>query len=857
MGGELNQPGVEILQEFVTASPSFVIPSLMACAIGPCYRIIDAFDDQGAVNPDARSLNVDKLGTSEQYQYDGEIYESGTATAGGHTTLTNSAKTWPYQMLESEAGDTGGEHTTTKMSDAAATWSNDDYNGNFIRFLSGANEGEVREILDTVARVDVVPGYLTWTEALDNVPLDGDEYEILNTQEMVDDGDLSGKYVVTTGGTGAGQMREIVSNTETQLTVAAWTVNPDVGTTYIIGDAQDFLYPSKEDADQIEDYTSVIVYMRVGTSTPWLIPSYWYLKGATITREVEGDEVPVVRVGPGLIPTNLVSGVLVQWEGLRTDAASELIYAEGLADIQSKVPPVSPRNPLAWAMYNEYLNAPTQRISGIGVDDTDAETAPMGTPEAYARTLDTLMTEEVYALSVLTRDTLVHQMLNTHVTAASDPEEKRERIGLINPLYPTKTDDLVIVQSDEGFLDTSFYYATDLRDTVDYLAELLLVSTDEFPNGITDPTEVLDRLVVRLGPDYDVDYPISVINQYSMQVDWSEVTTPPAYADHGDATAGSSTTQVVDSTKTGWTSNLYNGYFVHFTNGANEGEVREILTTASTTITFAELPHTVGTGDDYEIWSPTTYNHPIAELPGLGDGVSGPDGYQFVLLGESVTNLDGSLDKDKIADTIAAWGSAYRNRRLFMVIPDWVGQSVEGVVSKIEGWYLCSAIAGMIAGQPPQQGFTNYPITGFSSVQKLTSKFFTNRQMNRMAAGGTYIVLQDVDGAPLYCRHQLSTDTTTIEKREQSITRCVDYSAKFFRTLLTPYIGIFNITKPFIDNLSIIIQGAINYLVENGVLIGATLASISQDTDSPDTLNIEIDEDVPYPCNYIKVRLVI
>ena len=45
-----------------------------------------------------------------------------------------------------------------------------------------------------------------------------------------------------TGGTGAGQIRTITANTDTTLTVAAWTITPDATSTYVIEGNDNFIY---------------------------------------------------------------------------------------------------------------------------------------------------------------------------------------------------------------------------------------------------------------------------------------------------------------------------------------------------------------------------------------------------------------------------------------------------------------------------------------------------------------------------------------------------------------------------------------------------------------------------------------
>jgi hypothetical protein len=213
-------------------------------------------------------------------------------------------------------------------------------------------------------------------------------------------------------------------------------------------------------------------------------------------------------------------------------------------------------------------------------------------------------------------------------------------------------------------------------------------------------------------------------------------------------------------------------------------------------------------------------------------------------------------DKDAIAAAVQGKGQAYGYRRMFYIFPDKVTASVNGVDTLLDAYYAASAIAGMCAHFPPQQGFTNMPMVGFSGVQG-SQDTYSNRQLNVMAAGGVYILVQDATGAPIISRMQLSTDTTTIEKRELSITKIVDFTSKFLRAGLRNFIGTFNITQPFLDTVSTVIHGMLKFLEENGVLISGDLNNIIQSTDQPDTVLVDVLLDVPFPCNYIRLTLII
>jgi hypothetical protein len=245
--------------------------------------------------------------------------------------------------------------------------------------------------------------------------------------------------------------------------------------------------------------------------------------------------------------------------------------------------------------------------------------------------------------------------------------------------------------------------------------------------------------------------------------------------------------------------------------------------------------------------------------------------YSLTPLNVSVINADWSLkvrgdellipgstlpDKDLTADTVQTRASTFKQRRMLYVFPDMVKASISGTEELLPGFYACAAIAGMTAKYPPQQGFTNLPMTGFTGVVG-SNDTYSPKQLNVMAAGGAYILVQEAPGAPLISRHQLTTDLTQIETREYSITKVIDYCAKFLRVGLRKFIGTFNITTPFLDTLSSVIQGMLGFLAEAGVILGGDLNNLAQDSTAPDTVLVDVTLNVPFPCNYIRLTISI
>jgi hypothetical protein len=210
-------------------------------------------------------------------------------------------------------------------------------------------------------------------------------------------------------------------------------------------------------------------------------------------------------------------------------------------------------------------------------------------------------------------------------------------------------------------------------------------------------------------------------------------------------------------------------------------------------------------------------------------------------------------DYASIATTAAAQGSSYNSRRTFMVYCDNADTSIDGVVTPVPGYYTTAAIAGMVAEQAPQQPFTRVSMTGFSKVYG-TDDTFSENQMDTIADGGRYILINQ--GGRIASRHQRSTKSTSIEARELSITKAIDFLAKGLRATNRVYIGRYVINPGFIDQLVMSNEGFLARTVQAGVVNSASLNSVLQDSSAPDTVLIEVTVAPAYPCNKIRITIV-
>lgn len=208
------------------------------------------------------------------------------------------------------------------------------------------------------------------------------------------------------------------------------------------------------------------------------------------------------------------------------------------------------------------------------------------------------------------------------------------------------------------------------------------------------------------------------------------------------------------------------------------------------------------------------------------------------------------------ADAYADIARGYADRRVICMAPDTAKATLDGLETEVEGYYLCAGMAGVMSAVSASQPLTNRSLAGFTGVLGSQDRY-SEMQLKILSGGGLWVMVQESDTAPVTTRHQLTTDMSSIQKREASITRAVDFTAKFFRTGLKNFIGGFNITTTIQDAISIVLEGLAAVLIKNGILGSVEISAVRQSASAPDTLEIDVLLGVLYPLNYIRLTLVI
>lgn len=212
---------------------------------------------------------------------------------------------------------------------------------------------------------------------------------------------------------------------------------------------------------------------------------------------------------------------------------------------------------------------------------------------------------------------------------------------------------------------------------------------------------------------------------------------------------------------------------------------------------------------------------------------------------------------------IADQSSSLATRRMYNVFPSIA--SNDGVV--FDGSFLACAAAGLVSSVLPQQPLTNVELNGVDDIP-VVYQTYTKAQLDAIAAGGTFIIMQDRPGAQVYVRHQISTDYTSnnLLKSELSITKNLDSISYFFAERFAPYIGKYNITPDLIGVLSNVLTTGLTAL-ENDTAAGlygpqvieegTEILWIRQSEAFRDHVECRVHLNLPVPFNYFDLDLEI
>jgi hypothetical protein len=509
--------------------------------------------------------------------------------------------------------------------------------------------------------------------------------------------------------------------------------------------------------------------------------------------------------------------VFASYRALRIDLASSIREYKSLTDIQAVfgVDQVVPANPLAFGLSIALQNTVTAANGlGLGVEFLTNE------QQAYQKALDVLKKTDMYALVPLTQSPVVAQLFSSHVTQMSLPEIGKERVAITNKKLTT-TEILADTTTTSG---QRTIVNTKLAGIVVLGASTLSFSSDLFGNvQAGDVVTIVGGTGVAPG-DYVVD-----------SVDSATQLTLDSFT----ATYNGSDVQFYISRADGIEANgivFYDGSSTFLTDGVAAGHFL-IIESGS----FAGKHKITAVNSEQKI--------SVEQIPGI---VSVQDSIEY--------RIEKDLTATEMAEFAKAYAAAFANRRLVIAFPDTVKIPEGSVVKELPGFYLGCSVGALTTGLPTHQGFTNLSVSGFLGLVNGSDRF-DEEQLDTIADGGTMIFDQEVPEAPLFIRHELTSDRSAIKFQEYMVTKNVDFIAKFMRNAFKDFIGTYNIVDTTFDDLKLTSTSVIRYLKDEtilpkigGVIKGGNLTKLEEGTNI-DTILMRFKLDIPIPLNNIDITV--
>lgn len=213
------------------------------------------------------------------------------------------------------------------------------------------------------------------------------------------------------------------------------------------------------------------------------------------------------------------------------------------------------------------------------------------------------------------------------------------------------------------------------------------------------------------------------------------------------------------------------------------------------------------------------------------------------------------------ADEVASISKAMASRRMYNIFPSVFGS--DGVT--MTGEFAACAVAGLVSGTEPQQPITNVTVRGIDDIPMIYQTF-NREELNTMAAGGTFIIAQDMPNDLVYVRHQISTayPDGNLNTAELSVNKNVDSISYAFAEVFRPYYGKYNITPDLLATLDNLTKNLVSEFARSTSVYGPQLIAdqtellyVRQNELMKDHVDIGVRLGVPYPCNNIDIVLTV
>jgi hypothetical protein len=176
----------------------------------------------------------------------------------------------------------------------------------------------------------------------------------------------------------------------------------------------------------------------------------------------------------------------------------------------------------------------------------------------------------------------------------------------------------------------------------------------------------------------------------------------------------------------------------------------------------------------------------VVTLPVGITGTPGSPGDVVTVVGDLATHCDNAsndhlyrvgITGSETTSTVvpSTVSGTVRDKRVMYAWPNQMSffNGLTNTTIVIGGYYLAAAYAGMFASLDDREGITRKQVRGFSGIPIVMANTMSSTLKNSYSSAGVAVTERRRDGS-LTVRHGTSTDPTSIQTREMSLTRARD-----------------------------------------------------------------------------------
>lgn len=500
-------------------------------------------------------------------------------------------------------------------------------------------------------------------------------------------------------------------------------------------------------------------------------------------------------------------------------AQRRLLRASSLEDLTTLfgADGLGPANPLGYAMWKSYERGQVS-VGGVAVTDAlsggvGSYTAPLANEVlAYADAIDYLrLVEEAYAITPLTENAAVIDLLHAHVKDMSSLLGRSERRAFC---APSMSGGIVVRGGSEYDV---------WRPIVDNVAGGATVLADAMAALSVGQTYVLGGYpVIKAGASefYAKGAPAGTLTSGGNDFD---VTEASILVGIGSSAVAPAATRVKSS-------DAFRGYI--------DG------------VSFELAIEAIGIAGDASLLR-------LSNSGGDGDGAEG-GAYQFVRTIDPVTDRSGYIAAYK------QLARSYQSERLVLVGPERIHDDSLPAPQDVPAYFAAAALAAeccrvgvQAAGQAP--GVDPFSFTDSKAVLFRSSRYFTGSELADIEGAGWTLLVNDSIGARLTTQRSVTTNTNTVEEMEIILGVERDFASRYFRNELRKRLRRFRIEEQTIGIVGLVAGSVCTDLTDSTrptrCFRSLSVTSVQQDEEIRDQIVLDLEGEQLYPFNKALVKM--